>query len=154
MRKQLVNETVVAELRRIADDHNGIAKPEDVVLAASVSDNPLHAYFEWDDTEAGRKYRLWQARDLLRVVVSYEQVGPGKTVPCRVFVSLTPDREENGGGYRVTTSVMADATLRAQLLSDARSDMKRFRDKYNALEELSDVFAAMDAASEPEPAIA
>jgi len=39
-----------------------------VVKAASKEGSPLHSYFEWDDTVAGARYRMEQARDLIRSV--------------------------------------------------------------------------------------
>jgi hypothetical protein len=81
-------------------------------------------------------------------VVQYEPVGDGKMVQHRVFVSLTPDRKEEGGGYRLVRAVMADEDQRRQLLLDARSEMKHFADKYRNLVELAKVIDAIDEATE------
>lgn len=89
----------------------------------------LHSQFDWDDSSAAGKYRIHQARQLIRVVVSYEKVGDGKPVAYRVFVSLTPDRETVGGGYRLASTVLSDEDQRRQLLLDARDEMKRFTAK-------------------------
>ncbi len=142
---------IAIELKRLAEEHGGVLTPKAVVDAARSETSPLHRSFDWDDTEAAEKWRLLQARNLIRVVVAYEPVADGKTLPCRVFVSLTPDREQEHGGYRVTSSVMSDPDQRRQLLHDARADMKRFTLKYRQLEELADVFAAMDRATEEAP---
>jgi ATPase subunit of ABC transporter with duplicated ATPase domains len=116
-----------------------------VVDEASDEQSPLHSHFEWDDSEASRQYRIWQARTLIRVLVRMEPASNGKSVPCRVFVSLTPDREQEGGGYRVTNAVMADEDMRRQLLLDARREMTTFRNKYARLSELAEVFKAMES---------
>jgi hypothetical protein len=60
-----------------------------------------------------------------------------------VFVSLTPDRKDDGGGYRTLVSVLSKRELREQLLVDAGVDMERFRQKYAQLIELAEVIAAM-----------
>ena len=80
---------------------------------------------------------------LIRAVVSYEALSDGTKVPVRVFVSLTPDREVDDGGYRVALTVMSDESLRRQLLADALAEMIRFQNKYHNLKELAAVFAAM-----------
>lgn len=142
------NPAIRAELERLTLQNGGILKAEAVVESARDPESPLHDQFQWDDTEAATQWRLQQARQLIRVVVRFEEVG-NKQVPCRVFVSLTPDREESGGGYRVTTSVMADEDMRRQMLLDARREMTRFREKYSALSELAKVFEAMDSVQAP-----
>lgn len=132
-----------AELTRLAAEHGGELQPKAVVDAARSEDSPLHKSFDWDDSDAAEKWRLTQARNLIRAVVTYEKVG-NKTIETRVFVSLTPDRKENGDGYRLTSSVMSNDTHRQQLLTDAMGEMQRFKEKYRRLSELAKVFAAMD----------
>jgi hypothetical protein len=134
--------TIVDALKRIAEDHDGILRPRDIVEAARDEESPLHSQFDWDDSTAAEKHRLWQARQLTRVLVTFEPGVGGKMIPCRVFTSLTPDREDSG--YRVTAAVMDDPAQRAQMLADAYADMRRFRLKYQHLVELAKVFEAID----------
>ena len=129
-----------AELRRIAAEHGGVLKPEDVVEEAKDPDNPLHSAFEWSNTEAARKYRLWQARQLISITVRYSEV-KGEARDVRVFVSLKSDRKEEGG-YRETVAVLTNPNYRAQLLADAREDLRRMELKYGELVELAAVFKA------------
>jgi hypothetical protein len=136
------NPVIVAELKRIAAEHDGELRPSDVVEAARPKNSALHSKFEWDNTEAAERYRLWQARQLISVTVEY--IGSGKeAMITRVFVSLTSDRKEDGAGYRATVDVMADAGQRKQLMADAAKDMERFQEKYADLKELAQVFSAM-----------
>lgn len=135
-----MNDRIARELRAIASANGGLLLPRDVVTAARNEDSPLHACFEWNDGDAAESWRLHQARQLIRVVVTYART-PDEKVPYRVFVSLTPDRVE--GGYRLMADVLSDEARRLQLLDDAREDMRRFQAKYAALEELAEVFAAM-----------
>jgi hypothetical protein len=137
------NPEIVDELRRLAARKGGELRPIDVVDAARLKRSPLHDQFDWDDTEAAERWRLHQARNLLRVVVAFEPVDEDKRIECRVFISLTPDRE-SGVGYRVMHTVLSDPEQRKQLLDDARAEMKRFITKYRKLDELAAVFAAMD----------
>ena len=145
------NTEIVAELHRIAKLHGGILRPVDVVKAARISTSVLHDQFEWDDSEAAQKFRLWQARQLIRVTVEY--IGPkDEQVPTRVFVSLTTDRAESG--YRATAAVMSNVEYRAQLLTDALDEMKRFQKKYADLKELAEVFDAMRKVSPKKTTVA
>ena len=137
------NPAIIKELKRIAKANKGELQPKAVVDAARDEKSILHSQFDWDDTTAAEKFRLHQARNLIRVVVSFVKDSDGGMVACRVFVSLTPDREDDTG-YRVTTDVLSDPDQRAQLLADAKADMKRFASKYRQLVELAEVFEAMD----------
>lgn len=131
------NAKIQACLKQLAARHHGVLRAEDVVREAENPKSPLHSRFEWDDTEAARQHRLWQARQLISVCVEVI----GELNPNPVFVSLSTDRG-CGGGYRVTTTVMSDVELRAQLLKDALHELNRFQMKYRELKELAEVFTA------------
>lgn len=135
--------SIPEELRRIAKRNGGLLLAEDVVEAARDQSSPLHDSFTWDDDEAAQKWRLHQARNLIRVTVEWLNAPGKEPIRVRPFVSLTPDRTNDGGGYRSIISVMANKDHRRQLLDDAIAEMDRFRAKYESLSELADVFAAM-----------
>lgn len=111
------NKTII-ELKRIAEENGGLLKPEIVVAEARPRSSPLHSRFTWDNTKAAHEYRLWQARQLIRVVV---EVIDGIKGRQEVFVSLTTDRAETG--YRVMTDVLSDADLRKIMLKDALAEL-------------------------------
>ena len=131
---------VIAELKRIAVANGGLLQPEAVVEKARSITSPLHTRFNWDNSEAAHLYRIWQARQLIRVLV---EVIAGTDETCEVFVSLSPDRERESGGYRVMTAVLPDADLRNQMLQDALDELQLFREKYRKLKELATIFAAI-----------
>jgi len=135
---------VVKELQRIAKKHRGLLQPATVVEYAEDPKSPLHDYFDWDDTEAARKWRLHQARNLIRVCIEYRQVGE-EPREFKVFVSLRQDRS-NGFGYRRLTDVLSDAELTLQLLHDCHADYRTFYEKYKSLKQLSEVLARTEDA--------
>lgn len=61
-------DAVAARLERIRLNHDGVLTPDDVVKDARRDSSPLHDQFEWDDTVAAGKYRIEQARELIRTV--------------------------------------------------------------------------------------
>jgi hypothetical protein len=136
----MTNIATIKELRRIAKVNNGLLRPENIIQEAESEESPLHGCFCWDDTRAAREYRLWQARELIRVVV---EVIPQSKVEQRVFVSLSTDRKEAGGGYRVLSHVMTDVDQRRQLLADALNELETIQAKYANLKELAKVFSAV-----------
>jgi hypothetical protein len=64
-------------LRRIADVHDGVLTPDDVVAEAKNPKHPLHQCFPWDDQIAAHERRLDVARHLIasvEVIVETEDV--------------------------------------------------------------------------------
>lgn len=57
---------VRAALRAL--ERNGRITPELVLSEAVKPTSPLHDHFEWDDTKAAHRWRLVQARELIRSV--------------------------------------------------------------------------------------
>lgn len=138
-----LGQATISELKNLAARHGGSLHPEKVVEAAKNKDSILHRCFEWDDTEAGHKYRLIQARLMLNVAV---EVIPGSKIRSKVFVSLSKDRH-HGGGYRTTIDVMNDSQMRQQLLDDAMESMEYFRQKYESIRQLRPIINAIHKTS-------
>jgi len=134
---------VTQELEEIRSRYGGILRAEDVVEFARDETTCLHSHFEWDDTEAAEQYRLEQARRVIRLRVTVaKNLGSDRPVP--MYVSLTTDRAQPGGGYRTFVDVMSSEELKAELLRQALSEFKRVRSRYNELRELAPIFAAIE----------
>ncbi|MDP9090163.1 MAG: hypothetical protein M3O26_15635 [Pseudomonadota bacterium] len=137
----LLKERIARELERIREENGGFLKQEDVVEFARDPSTALHGRFTWDDTEAAQKWRLYQAGQIIRLVVN---VIEDEAPPVRAFVSLTMDRIRHGPGYRAIQDVLQDEGMREQLLADAIADLTTLRVKYKALTQLSRVWNAID----------
>lgn len=104
-------------------------------------DNPksaLHSQFDWNDAHAANEFRLEQARRLIRIHVVTEAGEPK-------LVSLSYDRPR-GGGYRSVEEVARSSDLSQILLRDALGDLRRVRERYKRMKQLTDVWAAIDKA--------
>ena len=120
----------------------GEIKPEYLVEKARDESNLLHGCFEWNDTAAAEKYRVVQAKTLIRTLVKVEQIGD-KEITTRAVVSVTfSDAEPRS--YYMADIVMKDEYARDRLLKDAYRDCQYFKDKYSTLIELQSVFEAID----------
>lgn len=120
---------------------DGVLLPEAVVERARDPESAMHDWFTWDDTEAAKAHRLWQARELIRVQVT---VLPNTDTPTRVYVSLPRDRSKDGG-YRSVVDVLSDDQMAAEMLQAALDDAERWRTKYHNVKALVPVFAALDS---------
>jgi hypothetical protein len=127
----------------IANRNGGTIHPDEVVEAARSEESPIHRCFVWDDTKAASLYRHRQAQEIIRLVV-ITLVSNGNDCETRSMVSLSSGRVKGGGQYRMITTVMEDADMKAQLLSDALSELEAFRRKYAILSELAGVFELVD----------
>lgn len=118
------------EVRRQA----GILTPQVVLEFARDESHPLHSRFEWDDSVAGERYRIDQARELIRTVkVKYTQ-RDGSASDLRGFVSIsrvdTPSRE-----YLPVEEVAADPLMARLVLRDAEREWRELFARYQHLDE-------------------
>jgi hypothetical protein len=149
--------TISDELIIIQSANGGLLDPVKVVDYARDPFTLLHKKFQWDDSIAAEKYRIWQARMIIRlelIVVKEDVSGKvhiltdvseqnGKLV--RAFISLEDDRQSDDiRGYRSLTDVLSRENLRSQMLEQAKNDMNIFRRKYSVLSELAKVFEAIN----------
>jgi len=130
---------ILGELEHISAQHDGVLRAEDVVEYAKDADTALHDRFTWDNIEAGDQYRLWQARQIIRVSVT---MLPNHSKPVRAFVSMMDDRTGTGGGYRDIVSVFSNAKTREAFLAQALAELSGWEERYKTLEELAPILRA------------
>lgn len=141
------NDDKVRELEFVRAQHGGVLRPEDVVEFARDERTALHGEFEWDDKEAAQEHRLWQARKVIRLVLTVVESPAGnQTVP--MYVSLVTDRSRPGGGYRPLVDVMSSEDMREELLRQALRELKTVRKKYEQVRELRPIFRAIEKVEE------
>lgn len=101
----------------------------------------LHKRFDWDDSSAAHKYRIWMARSL---IIEVEAVYPDKKVR-RMYVSLRECHKGDGEGkYTSLVEVMNDSEKRARYLAQALTEYRRVGAKYEDLRELDAVRLAVE----------
>lgn len=119
-----------------ASNDEGLLTAEAVVETARHPDHALHPFFTWEDSSAAEKYRLLEARTLIRKVRVLPENGEtnGKSVPK--YFSLMSDRQREGGGYRETETIVNDADLLAELEATAKKELQGWLDRHAALTEM------------------
>lgn len=125
------------ELRRANGEE---LTPQNVVDDARPDEAPLHPCFEWDDAEAAEKYRHVQARQIIRCV---RVVQSEDRAPSLGYVSVRTDSESSARSYVTTARAMAEPELREQAIADALAGLAGWQKRYEHIEELRDVFAAV-----------
>jgi hypothetical protein len=139
------------ELVRI-NAENGCLKPEIVVDEARPKNSVLHDHFEWDDDKAAYKYRLQEARQLIRCIRIIDPGIPIDEQPAhRAFVHVSADPKEGqfeGEGYIPIARAMGRKAYRQQVLQEALNAARHWQRKYEDLKELTLVFAEIDKVAE------
>lgn len=129
---------VKEELEFIAAMHDGVLSARDVVEFAKNPKTALHNRFEWDDDKAAEAYRLIQAQLIIRMrIFSPQGLDDNQKIFVRQYVSLTTERGDSE--YRNIIDVLKNKQYRAQLLADAKAELRAFSNKYAMLEELVEV---------------
>jgi len=127
-------EIVAAELKRI-EGEGGALTPHAVVEAARASNSLLHLLFDWDNSSAGEKYRLWQARQLISVQRTIFQE---REVHQYYNIELTEDQEAVRA-YFPLEQVMSKEALYKQALASAVKDLEVWLKRYEDLKGLKNV---------------
>lgn len=122
----------------------GALTAESVLVDAKKKRSPIHDLFEWDDTEAACKYRLDQARHLLRSVEVVYHKTPQQVEPVRAFVTIRDCDAAESSEYMRTITVLSTPEHRQALLSQARKEMREWAARYRHLSELAAVVDAID----------
>jgi len=112
------------ELARIHKER-GALTAELLVTEAEPEDSPLHPAFTWDDEEAGRQFRLHEARNIIRSVHIVDDDGADRG---SAYVHVAKVEDEDAGGYLPIAEVVSEPELLAQAidgLAKKQSDASR-----------------------------
>ena len=131
------------EIERIrANSGKGYIEAEDLLESSREDNAPLHSCFEWDVDKAAEKYRLWQARDIIKHIAVVIQNTPAAPQPVRAFVSIADYNDK--GKFIQIQKALENNDYRAQVLKNALAELQTFKHKYSVYSELSKVFEAID----------
>jgi hypothetical protein len=116
-------------LENLCLENDGLLKPAIIVEAAKAGEHPLHAHFTWSDRKAAQRWRLEEARVLVRSVrIVVEDVD---TAPSAFFGVMTGPKDQVG--YRSYRDVANTPNLRDLVLRQALHDLEVWKRKYKQL---------------------
>lgn len=127
------------DAQTVADEIAGLGEAvtaEQIVDKAKDENTELHKCFTWDDEAAAEKYRIIEARQLVRHLVR-EELPDAKndTPPLRVFY-----KTNNGEGYKhIERTIIKKEDEYQALLARAMMELRAFKAKYSMLEELREI---------------
>lgn len=128
------------EIQKIGEE----VKPEQVLDKAKDKKSELHKCFDWNDSSAAEKYRLYQARMVINhLIVIKRDVDDKEKEPVQFRVMLKNDRT-HGSGYKQTIVMVKDEDEYRKLLDQAYLELHAFKQKYSCLSELAEILALID----------
>lgn len=129
---------VVEEVER----ENGIVTPDAFLNKARADDSPIHSMFTWDDSVAAEKYRLQEARNIIRCLSVTIIKSDDAPKSYTAYVNIA--EKKNEGKYLNINDAFEDDDTRSIVLGRALKELEAFANKYSLLEELEEVFTAIN----------
>ena len=127
-----------ADAQKVAEEIGfGKFTPMEVLEKAKDETTELHKCFEWNDSIAAEKYRLEQAKNIIRMLV-YEKETKEQAV-VRYYA-----KTETKHVYQPTKQFLVQEDEYQGLLRRALAELEAFKNKYHTLTELEGVFEAME----------
>lgn len=129
------------EIIKIMKANEGVVLPETLVKSARPISSSIHNCFEWDNTVAAEKYRVEQARYMLRqVVVITEDEEP---IEVRAFVNIA-SADDNEGYYTTIQKVVETPELYMNYEQQIYRELLAIKNKARNLKRFKAVWQALD----------
>ena len=127
---------VASEIEQIGEEVTAVQ----IVEKARDESSELHKCFEWNDSVAAEKYRLEQARYILRVlIIKRPEESDTDDPPIRYF-----QKTVNQEGFKPSKIIFHRQDEYTALLNRAMSELRAFKAKYSMLSELEEILALID----------
>ena len=127
-----------ADAQKVAEEIGfGKFTPMEVLEKAKDETTELHKCFEWNDSIAAEKYRLEQAKNIIRMLVYEKETKEQATV--RYYA-----KTETKHVYQPTKQFLVQEDEYQGLLRRALAELEAFKNKYHTLTELENIFEAME----------
>ena len=132
-----ITKRVIDEIQRIKITEG--LTPENLLKNGQHKGNPLHNIFEWDNSIAGHKYRLQQARVLINEIkVEIEDI------EYYLYENMQVEIEDSGESkreYKDCFEIKDDEGMRKQMITKAVNALTYWRSQYEFYgEEFKGVF--------------
>lgn len=127
---------LVGEELEIIERNSKISAENVVEYAQRHKDSELYKCFDWDDTEAAKKWRLCQARNIICSISLEIKEEPKQTQ--RVYVSIK-DKDTEERTFKNINEVLKNDKEYQQLVDKASRDLENCKNKYTNLLEKEDL---------------
>ena len=138
-----ISQKVIKEILEVKEK-NGLTA-EAIIEQAKKKNNPLHDFFDWDDTKAAHKWRLQQARVLInevKVVVENKEYYAFENVS----IEIEADSEEGTTKkeYFTRSEILNDKEKRAQIVNRAYNYLLYWKEQYQTYTEFEPIVKSIE----------
>jgi len=125
---------------------------ENLLKKASKKSSSLYEFFDWDNSSAGEKWRLTQARQLIneiKVIVNDKEIYAFENVNISVEDKVdTKTKTSSSREYVPIVEVMSNEYFKQQIIQRALSEARYWKQRHLELVELKSIFDTIDDESE------
>ena len=122
-------------LRKLETKYGNLT-PELIVKESKKKNSVLHRCFEWNDKKAAVKYRLDQARYILRsITIEVEEI------EVRAFANVIIEDE---GVYVSMQTAKSNKDLKKQVIKKAYKELIDWKERYEHIKEFMSIRKAID----------
>ena len=133
-----LNSEVISKILEVKDTMG--LTPKNLVEEARNRKSVLHNFFEWNNDEAGEKWRIHQATVLINQVEI--EVGESKMFAFEnVSVQIEDGRNERV--YMTPNEIASNSDLKKQVIKNALGIIATWQEKYKQYAELSPIFTSI-----------
>jgi hypothetical protein len=136
---------VIDEVLEVKDKYGLTA--ENLLKKASKKSSSLYGFFDWDNSSAGEKWRLHQARMLInevKIVVEDKELYAFENVRVNIEDSPQPSNRE----YKSKIDIANNKDWKNQLIRRSLLEIKYWQERYSELIELQEIFSAIKIVEE------
>ena len=123
---------------------------ENLLRKASKKSSSLYEFFDWDNSSAGEKWRLGQARSLIneiKIIIDDKEIYAFESVNVIVKDAVDPSKKSSKFGvreYKPIIEIMNNEDYRMQLIHRALAEATYWKERHTELVELSPIFITID----------
>lgn len=124
------------EIMKICEELES-ATPQQILEKARDSNTELHKCFTWDDTEAAEKWRITEARSVVRNLKIVEVKPDKEPEPTTIRVFYKTDNES---GYKPTKLILKKPDEYKALVERCRSELLAVKQKFQNISEFDEIW--------------
>jgi len=140
---------VISEVLEVKDTYGLTA--ENILRKASKKSSLLYEFFDWDNSSAGEKWRLQQARGIIneiKIIVNNKELYAFENVNVIIKEAIISNNKKSKFGnreYKTIVEIMDNEDYKNQLIHKALTEATYWKERHEELMELSPIFISIES---------
>lgn len=143
-----INQQVIQEILEV-EKEDGLTA-ESLLEKAKAKESSLHDLFDWNNTEAGEKWRLHQARVLInevKIIVGNREMYAFENIKISVSnneENQKDNQETSSRCYKPIVEILSNEEYRQQVIKSALENISYWKEKHQDFQELKPIFVSIE----------